>query len=225
MKTRTARGLTAVVLAAALAMPGMALARGGDGPGRQPAGRLPIKDRACIADCREATSACLAEARAAAAACFEGCAELVEAAREACAADDAGTACREAAAAARECLARCRAELQPALRACIADGHDCARACPLIGEPPCLSGCRADHVDCTVEVRAAFSECRDGCADERERARMACADDPDGEACAAGKAAVRACLTPCYERAHAAHQTCREALREGVAACDDGGSE
>lgn len=223
--TSTATRLTrAVLLAAALAVPAAALARGGDGPGRQP-GRLPIKDRACIADCRAETSACLAAAREAAAPCFEACADLVEAAREACTPGADSEACREAAAAARECLTPCRTALQADLRDCIADGHGCARACPLIGEPPCLSGCRADHVDCTAAVRAAFSECRDGCADERERARMACAEDPDGEACTAGKAAVRACLTPCYERAHAAHQTCREELRECVAACDDTGSE
>lgn len=208
------RTITMAMFAAALLAPALAAAQS-DGPGRI----LPIRQRACVADCRQQTGDCLAAARAAARPCFAACDPLVDAARTACAADPESAACHDAAAAARQCLDPCVDGLRPAVRQCLSDGAECRKACPFIGEPPCHAACRADRIECVGAVRAAFTACGADCRDELQAARAACADDADGEACTAARAAARTCLAPCFEAAREGLATCRQELRQCVADC------
>lgn len=201
-----------------LGMSGAALARPQSDGERAPAHR-PLKDRACVADCRSETVACLRAARAEASPCFASCQPLVEAAREACMADPESEACELARRAARACLDPCNDILRPAVRACIAEGHACVRACPFVGEPPCITECRADHADCVARAQAALADCRAGCADELRAARQACGEDPESEACMTATRAAHACLRPCRERHANRVQTCHGALRKCVEGC------
>lgn len=86
----------------------------------------------------------------------------------------------------------------------------------------CVKECRGDLNECLEGAADDLYECVEPCADERAAAREACADDPSSTACAAARAALRACVGPCLQVYDPAITECFGDARACVIDCPPG---
>lgn len=89
----------------------------------------------------------------------------------------------------------------------------------VLHERECVKECRGTLGECLKSAADDLYVCVEPCADERAAAREACATDPESEACAQARAALRACVGPCLAVYDPAVTECFGDARQCVADC------
>lgn len=218
------------VLAAVLGMPGLVLAQGGpDGqggpqgpPGDVPRGQFPIKDPACVADCRAELSACVEDAREVSIPCLTPCEAKQAEVRTACQAAPRSEECRQARIEAQQCVRACWDELRPILAECVGDARECIGACPVIEDRECLESCVQARRGCTFDVGQQTRECRHECGAAIQTAQQTCRGGRGSQLCQAANGLARECLGECGELAREGLQLCASEWEACVSPCAGG---
>jgi len=192
-----------------------------------------VKDRACVADCRQDARVCSQAAKQVSRMCAEQCAAEAEAAAQVCADDPSSVACRTARAEARACLAPCAQDFAAASRACQTDSRGCVAQCPNVEPPPdpgsrdaiCVAGCASDLRVCLGAARERRGCLTDDCADLIGDAREACTQDETSEECRLARTAALDCLRACRDDLRHVTQTCVGTSQSCIRSCPADGDE
>ena len=184
----------------------------------------PVKDRACVLDCREVYVRCTHAAYSQARMCVDECSDLIAKAREICTTAPDSEDCDNARRRAAACVRQCRATLGTDIRECLADAKGCVALCPdaepmVPADPVCLHECRRQTHACLDRATAAARECAAPCADLVEAAKRVCTAAPHSERCAQARRDASACLQPCRERLAAQTRECVANGQRCAASC------
>ncbi|MFM7735478.1 MAG: hypothetical protein ACKPBU_05785 [Alphaproteobacteria bacterium] len=224
-----ARGwvIAGVAAATLLGCADAALANG-PRPGGRPAEGEPIRDPACVSDCREVAE-CRNEAFDTARGCAAAaCPSESEAYESACSTTPQPTEeCRSARGALLSCAAPCWEELEVANAACGQKLDSCLAGCAAIDrsgkDSVCATSCLSGGRTCARPARKAVGKCHasSGCRDLRAAARAACRADRTSEVCASARDAARACFRSCRALYFDATADCFDTTKSCVDACPE----
>ena len=86
----------------------------------------------------------------------------------------------------------------------------------------CIRQCRQQYRTCVDAARMEFRMCAQStCSAEISAVKDACESDPQSEACATARQALRMCLQPCFSALRDSVGTCRTTAQACAAQCPD----
>jgi hypothetical protein len=182
-----------------------------------------IRDRICLAECRQDSRTCLSATRQQARMCGEGCVAALRDAVRACIGNPLSKGCQASRDEVRECLSPCAQDRATASRNCRADTRTCFAQCPEVEplplpgakDPNCVVDCASVVAECVPAVREQARVClQDGCAELLDDLSAICAQDGVSEACQLARRAVMDC-----------QRDCRNTLRDGTRNCARNGED
>jgi hypothetical protein len=182
-----------------------------------------IRDRICLAQCRQDSRTCLLATREQARMCGEGCVAALQDAVRACLGNPFSKGCQAGRDKAHECLMPCVQNRAMASRDCRADTRTCFAQCPEVEplpspgakDPNCVVDCASVMAECTSGVREQARVClQEGCADLIDDLSASCGPNGSSDVCRLARRAVMDCQVEC-----------RNTLRDGTRNCARNGKD
>jgi hypothetical protein len=177
----------------------------------------PVRDRICMAECRQDGRACVSATRQAARICAEACAGDLENAAKACTGNPDSNGCKTSRERVRTCMSPCAQNRATESRNCRGEARTCAAECPYVEPLPgpgekeagCVADCAAALAECLPAVREQAQLClQKGCSELTEDVNETCGQDPATEGCRLAR-----------REAHGCQRGCRDTLRQETRNC------